>query len=915
MAQFGNLTITTKGLQLQAKAQLGTQLAFTRVAFGDGQLPEGQKLIDLTNMISEKITSPITSIDVIGDGTTRIRAALSNNNLNQGFYLREVGVFATDPVEGEILYAIANAGTYPDFLPAGTGSTIVETTMDLITIVGNATNVTAKINESLTYTTVADFNEKVGNVAELSNGQIVKELKSHATSLADMETQISDLETNKADKAEVNSLATEKANQSDLETTNINVISKADITYVDTKVSAIDRGIGGTKANLAEIQSTFPTGDAKRYVTADTGHWYFWNGSAWTDGGIFQGVGIADGSITASMANDSLYAKVQDINAYERLNLEDAFSNLFYGSDGSLSLTQIDTHTGDTYFNDLTYGGGAYATVTGGKFKITANNPNGYIFYKVNCIDDLAVGNKMSLAVKVDRDNVAFSKAYAFRDVSNAIIGSIVPLANMGDGWYLKQNIDIPVGAVKLEFRFDMTNATPDEYVLFSSPIIVANKLILFDYNTRKISKLETGVNSLDSRVLSLENSPNFKSRIFTSVPNGFNWVPPISIATDGRGNFATKTDVSSFQHMGSGKTYYVNITNGSDTNDGLTPSTALQKIKTAVAKSDVDIIMVATGVYDRSNAFDGVKVQKNLSIKAMEDANVKITTHSPLTWTLTSGKTNTYQASRSYAYATYDSSIVDANGDYTKLTKVNSIDEVEATAGTWYTESNIVYVHTHDTRVPDSNIRVYLGSVIYNVNVDGAYTFYAEGIDFEGGATGCVRGGENSKIYAKNCSFKYASGNGGTHITGAEIAIFQNCISAKNEADGFNYHLGTTIIPKFIEIDCVGRDNGYDGNDNGSTSHDGVIGVRINGLYCNNFGPDVADVSTGTQTWNLGCVAFGSKANYNFQISNGDAWYDSCIGYSAPTASLNISDNADAYVRNSKFESELISSGTKNSY
>lgn len=64
------------------------------------------------------------------------------------------------------------------------------------------------------------------------------------------------------------------------------------------QVDAIDRGIGGTYSNLAAIQAAFPTGNANRYVAADNGHWYYWNGSTWTDGGLFQGIGIADKSIS-----------------------------------------------------------------------------------------------------------------------------------------------------------------------------------------------------------------------------------------------------------------------------------------------------------------------------------------------------------------------------------------------------------------------------------------------------------------------------------------------------------------------------------------------------------------------------------------------------------------------------------------
>lgn len=108
-------------------------------------------------------------------------------------------------------------------------------------------------------------------------------------------SQLADIETRKASKSEVNTLATAKANQTEVNDIQLN---KADRTYVDTQVAAIDRGVGGTYTNLSAIQTAFPSGDTKRYVAADNGNWYYWNGSAWVSGGLFQAIGIADKSVT-----------------------------------------------------------------------------------------------------------------------------------------------------------------------------------------------------------------------------------------------------------------------------------------------------------------------------------------------------------------------------------------------------------------------------------------------------------------------------------------------------------------------------------------------------------------------------------------------------------------------------------------
>ena len=49
------------------------------------------------------------------------------------------------------------------------------------------------------------------------------------------------------------------------------------------------------------------------YVASDTGHWYYWNGTQYVDGGVFQAVEIANGSIT--------YKKLE-------INLEQYLGNL-----------------------------------------------------------------------------------------------------------------------------------------------------------------------------------------------------------------------------------------------------------------------------------------------------------------------------------------------------------------------------------------------------------------------------------------------------------------------------------------------------------------------------------------------------------------------------------------------------------
>ncbi|BBB91066.1 MAG TPA: hypothetical protein PKA28_10890 [Methylomusa anaerophila] len=157
MAQYNGMSLTAVGLQLETKAQTGVPIHFTRVALGDGQLQSGQLLSALTNLISPKLNLPIIVNDVTGTGTARMQVVLKNEGLATGFFAREIGVYATDPDAGEILYAVANAGNNADYIPAGGGADLVELIFEVYTVVGQAANVTADINTSLLYATVTQM--------------------------------------------------------------------------------------------------------------------------------------------------------------------------------------------------------------------------------------------------------------------------------------------------------------------------------------------------------------------------------------------------------------------------------------------------------------------------------------------------------------------------------------------------------------------------------------------------------------------------------------------------------------------------------------------------------------------------------------------------------------------------------------
>lgn len=83
----------------------------------------------------------------------------------------------------------------------------------------------------------------------------------------------------------------------------------------------------GTFATLSELQSAYPTGTTGIYVIQSNGHWYYWNGSAWTDGGAY---------LTAEYAPNSVREIIRDGYITDRKNLysyKDCILNAYWGYD------------------------------------------------------------------------------------------------------------------------------------------------------------------------------------------------------------------------------------------------------------------------------------------------------------------------------------------------------------------------------------------------------------------------------------------------------------------------------------------------------------------------------------------------------------------------------------------------------
>lgn len=100
-----NTTITNKGLALLTKQVAGSTLTFTKIASGSGTVP----IVNLKEQTAvSNIKQTLANEGIIVDGNQyTITVILSNTSVTTSYNLSQIGIYATDPDEGEILFAIA----------------------------------------------------------------------------------------------------------------------------------------------------------------------------------------------------------------------------------------------------------------------------------------------------------------------------------------------------------------------------------------------------------------------------------------------------------------------------------------------------------------------------------------------------------------------------------------------------------------------------------------------------------------------------------------------------------------------------------------------------------------------------------------------------------------------------------------
>lgn len=157
MADINNMVLTEKGEVLYAKGQAGATIHFTKMMVGAGDIGSVDPQT-LTSLINGKFNIGIQSKSVnTAQKVALISGTFTNENITEAIYICEIGLFAEDPDEGEILYSYASAGAKGDYMsPASNGP--YSWNYQVYAAIGNAPNITVTLSNLQYDTSVINSN-------------------------------------------------------------------------------------------------------------------------------------------------------------------------------------------------------------------------------------------------------------------------------------------------------------------------------------------------------------------------------------------------------------------------------------------------------------------------------------------------------------------------------------------------------------------------------------------------------------------------------------------------------------------------------------------------------------------------------------------------------------------------------------
>ena len=428
----------------------------------------------------------------------------------------------------------------------------------------------------------------------------------------------------------------------------------------------------------------------------------------------------------------------------------------------------------------------------------------------------------------------------------------------------------------------------------------------------RAVTKLEAAVKDSKSAILREMRTSNGKTmqKVMKpfDYPEGFEGTyKPVSVYWDGK-NFATDFNKADWMHSG-GKTYYVSV-GGNYLNDGLSREKPVQIYQAISRVEDGDTIIITEGVYSIGDLpLSEYNLAKNVNI--IGEGNVVLAPGSRIWGDFAKDEqTGLWTADHPLPVK-----VLRLDNFDIALTAASSVANCAKTRNSYFHNGTTLYINTAYN--PNNRLLILHETIGFFCNNSADCRLYMENITIIGGSSNFQTSKSPQyklEVILNNCTFLYSLyERAAVRIAGGD-ALIVNCKALHSHDDGFGYVAynadSAYVVTNFMEIGCVGANNGLladSENKNGSTAHSGIKGIRVNGLYYNNLGGNVADVQEGTQTVNLGCEAYDSAAKessqgFGLQQAGTTMWLYNCKAY-GNKADLVAYGGTTAYTHNCNFD------------
>ena len=179
-AMFQAPKLTDAGKNLYYRNMAGEGIKFTTIQLGNGTI--SGPISAMTALVSAVVTID-AAVKNNAEQYADVSGHFSNAELEEGFYWREIGVFAADPDypndrSHDILYCYQNAYDTADFIPVASVET-VEKNITVPIIVGDASTVSCTLSSSQVLVSEADLeaHDKDANAHNALFEKINKELE------------------------------------------------------------------------------------------------------------------------------------------------------------------------------------------------------------------------------------------------------------------------------------------------------------------------------------------------------------------------------------------------------------------------------------------------------------------------------------------------------------------------------------------------------------------------------------------------------------------------------------------------------------------------------------------------------------------------------------------------------------------